>query len=121
MNASCENPEIQKFLPKFQIYVEKWAIMAEVLSSRCCDPSEKQINLYSVGEEAMIMAIKAMECFRAWSEKVVHTVFVKPKDKLLGKREAVRSILHHYPSVTQSGLAKLLGISPQRINSIMRS
>lgn len=121
LNASCENPEIQKFLPKFQIYVEKWAIMAEVLSSRCCDPSEKQINLYSVGEEAMIMAIKAMECFRAWSEKVVQTVFDKPKGKFLSKEEAIRSILHHYPSVTQSGLAKLLGVSPQRINSIMRS
>ena len=120
LNAKCANPEKQKFIPKLQIYVEKWAIMCEVLSSRWCDPSENQINIISVGEDAMRMAIEAMECFRKWSEKVVQTVFAKTIEKFHGKEESIRSILHFYPKVTQSGLAKLLGVSPQHINQVLK-
>ena len=120
LNASCENNEIQKFLPKFQIKVEKWAIMAEVLSSRCCDPSEKHVSIYSVGEEAINIAIKAMECFRTWSEKVVKTVYTKYNAVAVGKEDAIRCILKQYPKVTQSALADLLGVTKQYVSSIVR-
>lgn len=119
-DVSCENHEIQKFLSKFQIYVEKWAIMAEVLSSRCCDPSEKNIYIHSVGEEAMSMAVRAMECFRAWCEKVVKAVYAKSDSVAISKEDAIRCILKLYPNVNQSALANVLGVSKQYVNSIVR-
>lgn len=120
INASCTNPEIQKFIPKLQIYVEKWAILSEVLSSEYCDSNEMQIKIDSVGEDAMRMAIEAMECFRAWGEKVVRTVYTKYDFTRIGKRDAIRSILRLYPGTSQASLAKVLRISPQRISQILK-